>query len=133
MLFSRKIPVKSLACLAGLIVSLSHCLGPAASISILSMYANLEDSLSVGQLSLEHKSNIGWSLHISCCTTTVHELQYWFQHLCSVNGQPFQRSGQVCLIEADLDPEVGLQGSGGYYICPLEKYPSPLLYSWLCN
>jgi hypothetical protein len=76
MLESRKNPVKSLARLAGLIVSRSHCLGPSARIRTRSMYANLEDSLSTADRQLENKSNIGWSRHVPCSTNTIHKLQY---------------------------------------------------------
>jgi hypothetical protein len=70
------------------------------------MYANLEDRLSAGELQLENKSNIGWSRHVPCCTNTIHELKYWLQHLRLVNDQPFQRAGQIRVIEADLGEEL---------------------------
>jgi hypothetical protein len=126
---SRKTFVKSLARLAGLLVSRSHCLGPAARIRTRSMYANLEDRLSSHELSLPNKSSIGWSRHISCSTDTLLELQFWLHHLRRVNGQPFQRSGQIRVIEADLDTDAGGQGWGGVLYLPpgAVTVSSPLL------
>ena len=82
------------------------------------MHANLEDRLSAGELQLENKSNIGWSRHVPCCTNTIHELQYWLQHLSLVNDQPFQRAGQIRVIEADLDTDAGGRGWGGILYLP---------------
>jgi hypothetical protein len=93
------------------------------------MYVNLEDRLSSGEIHLDNKSNLGWSRHVSCRTATTHELQYWLHHLRRVNGQPFQRSGQIRVIEADLDTDAGGRGWGGVlYLPPGEiSISSPLL------
>ena len=76
-----------------------------------------------------NKSNLGWSRHVSCRAATTHELQYWIQHLRRVNGQPFQRSGQIRVIEADLDTDAGGRGWGGVLYLPpgAVSTASPLL------
>jgi hypothetical protein len=62
-LASRKCHVKQLARLAGLIVSRTHCLGPAAKIRTRALYWNIEARLNLqeAQLARELKLTLGWS------------------------------------------------------------------------
>jgi hypothetical protein len=89
----RSCPVRLLSRLAGLIVSRSHCLGPAARMRTRAMYSNIEDRLHPHEAATPLRSqSIGWSRHVHIRTTPKAEVSFWINQIHRVNGQPFSTS-----------------------------------------
>jgi hypothetical protein len=119
----RVCPVKQLARLAGLLVSRTHCLGPAARMRTRSMYQNIEEHLRPQEP--RHRS---WSRHLHICSTTKAELQFWVEHIQRVNGQPFQRALIRRVLHIDLDTDASQNGWGAVlYLPDPTQAPDPLL------
>ena len=119
----RVCPVKQLARLAGLLVSRTHCLGPAARMRTRSMYQNIEE-----RLRPQEPRHCGWSRHIHIRSTTKAELQFWVEHIQRVNGQPFQQALIRRVLHIELDTDASQNGWGAIlYLPDPTQAPDPLL------
>lgn len=116
----RSCPVKTIARLAGLLVSRSHCLGPAARLRTRSMYRNIEERLKPHErlFPLHTSRALGWSRRINILARTKAELTFWLKHLVRVNGQPFQRCLLHRTLHIDLDTDASKHGWGAILYLP---------------
>ena len=114
----RRVFVRKLSKLAGLIISRTHCLGPAARIHTRSMYTNIEERLQPHERLLPQHGLLGWNRSINLRFDTRAELEFWIDQINHVNGQPFQRCSHVRVIEVDQLVDAGKNGWGGVLYLP---------------
>ena len=70
-----------------MIIAGTHCLGPAARIRTKSIYSNIEARLRPVERG-QHSYHIGWSCRVTILPEVRRDLQFWIQHILSLNGQP---------------------------------------------
>ena len=115
----RACPVKVLSRFAGLIVSRSHCLGPAARMRTRAIYANIEDRLKPHEkLQINTSCRIGWARSAHLRAADKAEIAFWTQNLHKVNGQPFRREDIHIVMDIDIDTDASKCGWGAVLYLP---------------
>jgi hypothetical protein len=112
---TRKVPVLKISQLAGMIVSRSHCLGPAARMRTRAMYKNIEDRLRPHEKGIQ---KCGWNRFVSLRTNTKAELIFWIEKIDSVNGQPFQRECIHRTLDVCINTDASQPGWGAVINLP---------------
>ena len=114
---TRKVPVLKLSRLAGMIVSRSHCFGPAARMRTRAMYKNIEDRLR------PHEKGMlrwGWNRFVNLKSNTKAELIFWIDKIDSVNGQPFRLACVHRTLDICLNTDASQPGWGAVLNLPPE-------------
>ena len=115
----RDCHVRLLSKLAGLIISRSHCLGPAARMRTRAMYRNIEARLQPHEKTppwnARHK---GWHRHVHIHKDTKAELAFWLSNINRVNGQPFKRDSLERVLDIDLNTDASHHGWGAVLYLP---------------
>lgn len=109
----RKVAVRGVAALAGLITSITLAIGPMARIRSRSMLRNLEDRLQPGE---DPKSKRAWARHIRLSQQTLAELKWWVEHAVSAGaaGMPIARVLPVLVADAMMACDASATGWGGW-------------------
>ena len=125
----RTCQVKMLARLAGLLVSRTHCLGPAARMRTRAMYGNIEERLYPHEkFPQDNSRSKGWSQNVNLRANTKAELTFWIQNIHRVNGQPFLRALIHRVLHIDLDTDASKIGWGAIlYLPDPSQVPDPLI------
>ena len=111
LLLGRTCPVKQLARVAGLLVSSTHCLGPATRMRTRAMYQSIEERLKPQERLNAHTArHLGWSRSMPIRANTKAELRFWITNIQRVNGQPFQRSLIHRVLQIALDTDASKHG-----------------------
>jgi hypothetical protein len=114
---TRKVPVLKLSKLAGMIVSRSHCFGPAARMRTRAMYKNIEDRLRPHEKGM---LRCGWNRFVNLKSNTKAELIFWIDKIDSVNGQPFRRACVHRTLDICLNTDASQPGWGAVLNLPPE-------------
>jgi hypothetical protein len=125
----RACPVKVLSRFAGLIVSLSRCLGPAARMRTRAIYANIEDRLKPHEkLQINNSRGLGWARSVHLRAASKAEIAFWIRNLHRVNGQPFRREDIHRVLDIDIDTDASKRGWGAVlYLPDPTAAPDPIL------
>ena len=108
----RKVFVRHLSRLAGLLLSASHCLGPATRIHTRAMYQAIESRLQPHERAL-HVPSIGWNRAVSLTPALRTEFRFWLTSIQRLNGQPILRDPQLCSVDISIHTDASALGWGG--------------------